>query len=223
MINVFDCCFCIFVEYLYDFVYVKWNHLIKCHITVRHNIDWYMYYSLGVPNYLGICGGASRGCSCSAVGGNGPLGSSCYYSVNKVSCFVEYCLIWYFIKYVLACFFFHLHDTFYIIFMKYYLLEITYHLWQPYKYCRCIGRFFLVLKYKTSLVSSPPIKPLDRRAAIQTRQQMYNNQGSTPGNIYLQIIIYTFFRLLCFRFSLAYSIEVNRSMFLLCPLKWRII
>ncbi|XP_037793179.1 peroxisomal membrane protein PEX16-like [Penaeus monodon] len=50
---------------------------------------------------------------------------------------------------------------------------------------KCIGRFFLVLKYKTSLVSSPPIKPLDRRAVIQTRQQMYSNQSSTPESFRL--------------------------------------
>lgn len=43
-----------------------------------------VYYFLGVPNYFGICGGASGSCSCSVMGGNGSLGSSCYHSTNKV-------------------------------------------------------------------------------------------------------------------------------------------
>ncbi|XP_053653801.2 peroxisomal membrane protein PEX16 [Cherax quadricarinatus] len=45
---------------------------------------------------------------------------------------------------------------------------------------KCIGRFLLLLRYKTPIVPSPPIKPLDRRAAINTKQErlMFATHGS---------------------------------------------
>ncbi|KAK4293033.1 hypothetical protein Pmani_034236 [Petrolisthes manimaculis] len=47
---------------------------------------------------------------------------------------------------------------------------------------KCIGRFFLLLRHKTHIVPSPPIKPLDRRAAVKSGrdQQMFLEQGNGP-------------------------------------------
>ncbi|XP_071528169.1 peroxisomal membrane protein PEX16 [Panulirus ornatus] len=52
---------------------------------------------------------------------------------------------------------------------------------------KCIGRLLLVLRYKISVVPSPPIKPLDRRAAVKTKQQSFmdTTQGSSPEVIRL--------------------------------------
>ncbi|XP_042231450.1 peroxisomal membrane protein PEX16-like isoform X2 [Homarus americanus] len=52
---------------------------------------------------------------------------------------------------------------------------------------KCIGRFILLLRYKTSIVSSPPVKPLDRRAAIKTKQErlLCSTPGSSPEVIRL--------------------------------------
>ncbi|XP_068245999.1 peroxisomal membrane protein PEX16 [Palaemon carinicauda] len=44
---------------------------------------------------------------------------------------------------------------------------------------KCIGRFLLVLKYKSGVVSSPPIKPIDRKAVIKSKKEM---QYGLPNN-----------------------------------------
>ncbi|XP_045600516.1 peroxisomal membrane protein PEX16 isoform X2 [Procambarus clarkii] len=51
---------------------------------------------------------------------------------------------------------------------------------------KCIGRFLLLLRYKTSIVPSPPIKPLDRRGVINTKQASFMNQ--THGSASPEVI-----------------------------------
>lgn len=51
---------------------------------------------------------------------------------------------------------------------------------------KCIGRFLMVLKYKSGVVSSPPIKPIDRKAVIKNKQEMqYGLSNNNPGVIRL--------------------------------------
>lgn len=56
--------------------------------------------------------------------------------------------------------------------------------------CRCIGRFFLLLRHKTRVIPSPPIKPLDRRAAVKSgrEHQMFLGQGNSPGTVEWSLI-----------------------------------
>lgn len=47
---------------------------------------------------------------------------------------------------------------------------------------KCVGRFALIIKHKIGVVSSPPIKPVDRRAAVKSRQEkQYGIEGDSSG------------------------------------------
>ncbi|KAK7083727.1 Peroxisomal membrane protein pex16 [Halocaridina rubra] len=47
---------------------------------------------------------------------------------------------------------------------------------------KCIGRFVLVFRLKTGIVSSPPIKPIDRKEATKIKQEkQFGLQNTSPG------------------------------------------